>query len=301
MELTEQTAAVQRMQDYIRRWAGSDEFSLEGMYAAAGYSRRHADRLFKELLGQTPREYLQAVLLTQGAARLRDTRDPVLDIALDSRFASHEGFTRAFESRFSVAPSRYRRSPSPIPLFVQYPIRDYQALIRRKEECQMSEEIKMCTVTVQERPRRKLLYLCSKKGKDYLSFCEEMGCEWEGLLNSIPQKMDTAALLELPPQLVKEGSSNIAAGVELPLDYCGEVPEGYALAQLPAGALFYFQSEPYDREEDFCLAIESVQRAVERYRPEPFGYRFAPESGPSFNFGAEQETGARLAVPAVKL
>ena len=47
MELTEQTAAVQRMQDYIRRWAGSDEFSLEGMYAAAGYSRRHADRLFK--------------------------------------------------------------------------------------------------------------------------------------------------------------------------------------------------------------------------------------------------------------
>ena len=36
MEMTEQTAAVQRMQDYIRRWAGSDEFSLEGMYAAAG-------------------------------------------------------------------------------------------------------------------------------------------------------------------------------------------------------------------------------------------------------------------------
>ena len=165
----------------------------------------------------------------------------------------------------------------------------------------MSHEMNVCTVTARERPRRKLLYLCSQKATDYMSYCEEMGCEWEGLLNSIPEKMDTAALLELPPKLVKAGCANIAAGVELPLDYSGSVPAGYELAELPACVLLTFQSEPYEREEDFCLAIESVQRAVERYRPERYGYRFAPEVGPAFNFGAERETGARLAIPACKL
>ena len=64
MDSSEKTAAVQRMQDYIRAHAGSETFSFAGLYGAAGYSKRHADRLFKELLGQTPREYVQAVLLT---------------------------------------------------------------------------------------------------------------------------------------------------------------------------------------------------------------------------------------------
>ena len=43
-------------------------------------------------------------------------------------------------------------------------------------------------ITAKERNKRKLIYLPSKNAQDYFSYCEEVGCEWEGLLNSIPEK-----------------------------------------------------------------------------------------------------------------
>lgn len=56
----------------------------------------------------------------------------------------------------------------------------------------------------------------SLKAHDYWSFCEEMGCDWEGLFNSIPEKLDLVAILELPTFLQKPDTSKIVAGVELP-------------------------------------------------------------------------------------
>ena len=81
------------------------------------------------------------------------------------------------------------------------------------------ENMSICTVIPVERPKRKLIYLPSKSATGYLSYCEEVGCDWEGLQNSIPEKFDTAAILELPEFLQEYGYSNIASGVEVPLDY----------------------------------------------------------------------------------
>lgn len=52
-----------------------------------------------------------------------------------------------------------------------------------------------------------------------MTYCGEMGCDWEGLLNSIPEKLDLAALLTLPRPLIRPGTSGCAAGVEVPADY----------------------------------------------------------------------------------
>lgn len=43
------------------------------------------------------------------------------------------------------------------------------------------------TVSVVERPARKLIFL-RYNATDYFSACEEVGCEWEGFFNSIPEK-----------------------------------------------------------------------------------------------------------------
>ena len=77
-------------------------------------------------------------------------------------------------------------------------IRDsYYNYLHGKEENEMETKELICMVTPVERPKRKLLFLRSVNATDYFSFCEEKGCEWDGLLNSIPEKFDTAALLEL--------------------------------------------------------------------------------------------------------
>lgn len=289
---------VQAMQDFLARYALGPAFRWPQLYAAVGYSPRHADRLFCRAVGMTPRAYVQAMRLSQSAARLRESGQTVLDVALESSFESHEGFTRAFQSRFHVTPQAYRKRPVAIPLFIPYPVLHADRLRHQKEETMMDANLFLCTVTPQQRPARKLIYQPAQHAVDYLSYCEEKGCEWEGLLNSIPEKFDTAALLELPPQLVPQGACAIAAGVEVPADYAAPLPAGYETALLEPCVMLYFQGAPYEQEEAFCEAIEGVYQAVNAYDAARYGYRFARQLAPLFNFGADSKTGARLAVPA---
>lgn len=291
------------MQNYIKEHSEDEELSVEKVCAAVGYSRRQADRLCKEHLGKTLHEYINAVCLTRGAMQLMCTEQSVLEVALNSNFASHEGFTRSFARRFHVTPAKYRERKIPIPLFVQYPINHYHIMLKNQEDAFMNQEQNTCMVmvTAQERPKRKLIYLQSKNARDYLSYCQEMGCEWEGLLNSIPEKYDTAALLELPEFLLEEGFSKTAAGVEVPLDYDKPVPEHYKVAELPETTLLYFQTEPYEREEDFGIALKKAYAALGRYDFQKYGYELANDAAPGFNFGAESDTGAKIAVPVRKL
>ena len=297
----EQVKTVQAMQDYIRRHFQEEGFCAERVCMAAGYSRRHAERIFKEHIGKSLQEYIQAVCLSQGAEDLLKTGKSVMEIAMDSHFQSHEGFTRSFRRRFCLTPSEYREQQIAIPLFIQYPISHYYAIIQDKEETVMDSRVDFCTVTVCERAERKLIYLPSRAAEDYMSYCGEAGCEWEGLLNSIPEKFDTAALLELPDFLVEEGFSKIAAGVEVPLDYDKVLPENYRMAELPACVMLYFQGEPYEKDEDFGKEIKKVYAAVGKYDAGRYGFRYAYDAAPGFNFGADTATGAKVAVPAVRI
>lgn len=291
--------AVQKMQDYIRLHYQDENFSVDTVCSQTGYSRRHADRLFKEYLGKTLQEYIKAVCLTQSADTLLNTNTSVLEVALNSHFESHEGFTRSFCRRFSLTPSEYRNRKTAIPLFVQYPISHYYALLKHKEEPIMNNEQNLCMISPVKRAKRKLIFLPSRNAQDYFSYCEEVGCDWEGLLNSIPEKLEPAALMELPDFLVENGFSKTAAGIEVPSDYDKPLPEQYKIAELEECTMLYFQGEPYENEEDFCTAIEKVYTAVEKYNASAFGYRLAYDVAPSFNFGADTSTGAKIAVPAL--
>lgn len=291
---------VQKMQDYIRAHLASDDFALDGLYAHVGYSKRHADRVFREFLGETPLEYVKKIRLTDSVRKLWEKGASVLEIALDSGFDSHEGYMRAFARSFDVTPSSYRKKPVAVPLFIQYPVTHYYNHLHPEEENKMETKELLCMVTPVERPKRKLMFLRSVNASDYWSFCQEKGCDWNGLLDSIPEKFDTAAILGLPPFLQKAGFSPVAAGVELPADYDGKIPEGYELADLPPCTLLYFQTEPFEREEDFGMAIGCAFRAAERYDYEKFGYERAPDAAPFYNFGAEAAKGAAIAVPVRK-
>jgi hypothetical protein len=100
---------------------------------------------------------------------------------------------------------------------------------------------KTMTVTAVERPARKLILMRSVKATCYLTYCEEMGCDWEGLFHSIPEKFDAAALLTLPPNLITAGTGNTASGVEVPFDYGKSIPEGCDVIELPSGVMLFFK------------------------------------------------------------
>ena len=95
-------SVVENMQKYLEQYGKEESFSMERLYNSVGYTKRHADRLFREFLHMTPAEYLRAVRLSQSARELVETDKSVLEVALDHHYATHEGYTRAFEGQFSA-------------------------------------------------------------------------------------------------------------------------------------------------------------------------------------------------------
>ena len=288
--------AVVLAQAYIKAHHADAEFGIESVCRAVGYSRRQLDRLFQKHMRMTLYEYINAVLLSESAAKLLETDQEVIDVALDCHYQSHEGYTRSFAKRFFITPKEYRKRKIAIPLFTQHPVNHYYIL----KGGQTMETTAICTVTPVTRPKRKLIYLPSHAATGYFDYCEEMGCEWEGLLNSIPEKFDAAALLELPDFLQTEGESKIASGVEVPLDYEKPLPDGYKVAELGECIMLYFQSEPYENPDDFPTVIGQVLKAVEKYDFERYGYKLANQLAPTFNLGADPKIGARIAIPVIK-
>lgn len=287
--------AVETMRKFIVENLNA-EISADAVAAAAGYSARHGNRLFKGATGKSIGEYIRLLRLSAAAQQLAENKTSVLDAALAHRYDSHEGFSKAFSSAFGISPRAYRKGGRPIRYFIPYPVAIPETMFKRKE-APMSDII---TATIAPRPARKLIILYSETGTDYWSFCQEKGCDWEGLLLSIPERLDIPAFLNLPKSMIPAGCAEGAVGVEVPADYAGEAPAGYEIVSLPQGEMLYFQSPPYAREDAFPEAIKSVFDAYEGYDPGLYGYSFGLDELPLFNFGAFQDKGARIAAPLKK-
>lgn len=291
---------VHTMQKYIIENISNDDFSLDDLYKIVNYSKRQSDRCFKEIIGKTPKEYINHIKLSNTAEKLLNQDDTILNIALDAGYSSHEGYLKAFKTAFSTLPSEYKNGNYFIPLFHYYPVRNYYNYINNRKDNQMSGN-NYCFVTLIHKEKRKLILLHSQNATEYFSFCEEVGCDWEGLLNSNPHKLDTAALLTLADFLLKPGYGKIACGIEVPISFNGKIPNGYEITDLPECDMLYFQSQKYDNEEDYPKMISQVFDAIDKFDYQSFGYIPNDSLAPRFNFGAEKNTGARFALPVIKI
>lgn len=305
MDIKDKIAAVSRMQAYITANL-EEEITLEDLGAAAGYSKYHALRIFREMTGYTPFEVLRRLRLTKAAQRLQgpdysgERGTKVVDLALESGFGSHDGFTRAFARQFDITPQRYQKEVPAVNWFISYPIEAYYILKGDSTNMRNEKVSSTVTVTAVERPARKLIFKRVIHGTDYLTMCEEVGCDWEGFYNSIPEKFDTAAGGKLPGFLIAPDTDGHGFFVEVPLDYNKPVPQGYEIAELPPATYLYFCGLPFENHDDFPIAIGFVNEAIEGYPFEKYGWEIS-DNAPYLGMGAEPETGARTAVPVRKI
>ena len=84
--------------------------NLEDIVKNAAFSRFHFQRVFKELMGETPGELRRRLLLERAAYRLTSSSTSITEIAFDAEYDSLEGFTRAFKRAYGISPSVFRRS-----------------------------------------------------------------------------------------------------------------------------------------------------------------------------------------------
>lgn len=298
MELSDKVKAVSRMQQYIMAYLDED-ITLEALTDVSGYSKYHATRMFKELTGRTPFETIRALRLTKAAQTLQVSDEKIVDVAMCSGFDSHDGFTRAFFRQFGITPQKYYVELTPINWFVYHSIETYFILKEGIKPMSNEKVSRTVIVTVVERLVRKLIFL-RHNATDYFSACEEVGCDWEGFYNSIPEKIDTAAGGYLPKFLINPGTNGQAFFVEVPLDYDKYVPCEYEIVELPPCTYLYFNGMPFKDQNDFSIAISILNEAIENYPFQQFGWEKS-DNAPYLGMGAEAETGARAAIPVRKL
>lgn len=259
--MREQIEAVQRMQDYIERHL-DQEITPADLARASWFSPWYSYRLFRQWTGHTPADYIRRLRLSRSALRLRDGDCRVTDVALELGFGSVDGYQRAFLRAFGCNPGSYAARPVPLPLFTPYGVK-YSAL--RKEQTMM-ETVKTVFIQTVEKPARRAVIKRGVKAADYFAYCEEVGCDVWGVLNSMKSLCGEPVCLWLPARYRRPDTSEYVQGVEVPTDYDGPVPEGFNVIDLPAASYLMFQGEPF-AEEDYCQAIDAVQAAIGRYDP----------------------------------
>ena len=263
--MDERVEAVQRMQDYIAVNLDTN-ITMADLANVSQYSTWYSYRLFVDLLHMTPAVYIRRLRLSKSALRLRDEKVKIIDVAFDTGYESVDGYQRAFYKEFGCNPYEYSMRPTPIYLFKPYGIKYAQ----KKENIEMSE-VKSVFLQVVEKPERKVIIKRGKEATEYFKYCEEVGCDVWGLLCSMKAISGEPVCLWLSQNYIKAGTSEYVQGVEVAMDYAGEVPDGFDIIELPKCKYIMFQGEPFE-EENFGEAIYQVWDAIKKYNPESIGY-----------------------------
>jgi AraC-like DNA-binding protein len=82
--------------------------TLAALAREAATSPYHFLRIFRQLVGMTPHQYILRTRLTHVALRLRRSREPVAAIAFNAGFNDLSTFNRRFRRLLGVSPTAYR-------------------------------------------------------------------------------------------------------------------------------------------------------------------------------------------------
>lgn len=105
-------SAVARVTRTVRRIEREPHaaLTLASLAREAGLSSYHFLRVFEQLTGLTPHQYIVRTRLREAAMRLASMPDKVLDIAFDCGFGDVSNFNRAFRAEFDVSPRAFRKN-----------------------------------------------------------------------------------------------------------------------------------------------------------------------------------------------
>ncbi|HTA05312.1 MAG TPA: helix-turn-helix transcriptional regulator [Solirubrobacteraceae bacterium] len=98
-----------------------EPLDVAAMARAAGLSRAHFSRQFRQAFGESPHAYLLTRRLERAAALLRNTDRSIADICLSVGLRSVGSFTTSFTRMHGRSPAAYRASFPPAAEHVPIP------------------------------------------------------------------------------------------------------------------------------------------------------------------------------------
>lgn len=100
--------------DHLAEALDDHELTADERAARLHFSRYHLDRMVRTVAGEPPQALRRRVLLERAAYRMVTTTAPLIDIAVEAGYGSHEAFTRAFRRAYGAPPAEWRRRPGHI-------------------------------------------------------------------------------------------------------------------------------------------------------------------------------------------
>jgi transcriptional regulator GlxA family with amidase domain len=106
-----QTQSKDRFADLAAWMKGHlrSDLSAEALAERASLSARHFSRRFKFVFGTTPADFVDELRLSEARQRLSLPEQTIDSVAYSVGFKSADAFRRAFERRYGLQPSNYRK------------------------------------------------------------------------------------------------------------------------------------------------------------------------------------------------
>jgi AraC family transcriptional regulator len=98
--------------DYLHAHSAAP-VTLAELSAVSGVHPVHMARVFRQILGITPAEYVRRLRLEHACQALATSDLPIADVALAAGYASQSHLTRAFRAHTGSTPAAYRRVRRP--------------------------------------------------------------------------------------------------------------------------------------------------------------------------------------------
>jgi AraC family transcriptional regulator len=223
---------------YIQRHL-DDELELENLAAVAAFSRFHFHRVFRGLVGESLQEHICRLRLERAAQRLKQGDGPIIGIALEAGFETHESFTRAFGTMFGVPPSGYRAAHKPAPESASGThLDDVSGYHPPNYEAPLAVEF-------EEQPSMKLVFLRHVGPYSQVGATWGRLMNWAGMRGLLGPQTRTIGIVYDDPDITPADKIRYAAAVVVnrPVQ-----PEGeFGVTEIPAGKHAVFTHRgPYD-------------------------------------------------------
>lgn len=99
--------SVLKAKDYLHDHL-KDNISLLQMSKDIGISKYYLHRLFTEIHGDTPINYLTTIRLEKAKHKLQYSKEGITEIAMDCGFSNSSYFSKTFKKHLGLSPTQYR-------------------------------------------------------------------------------------------------------------------------------------------------------------------------------------------------
>ena len=131
----------------------NDDLSLETLAGIANYSPYHFQKLFKQLIGESPKQYIIKMRLETAAHYLIiDPYKSITEIAIDCGFSSPAVFSRAFKNYFGVSAELMRSMPYDERLMICKSAYHYERLVKCTKKTGKNESNRTLAIEVKRMP-----------------------------------------------------------------------------------------------------------------------------------------------------